>query len=283
MSRRRILLVRDPEREGVAGITARVRAIIEAQGAYAGTLDAEERPLEELPEFDVAVVIGGDGTLIRQARRLVVRDPDIVGVNVGRLGFLVEFDADSLERHAAVALGESPSIRRCAMIEATVHRRGATILREPAVNDFAVAAGEPFRMIELAISLDGRPGPTMAGDGLIVATPLGSTAYNAAAGGPIVHPEVDAMVITPLAPHSLAFRPIVVAGDAEVAVEVSRANAGTALVRDGMAIARLEAGDRVVMRPHGRAARIVANPDVDYWRVVREKLRWAEPPSYRTP
>ena len=151
-----------------------------------------------------------------------------------------------------------------------------------AVNDLAIAAGAPFRIIELELGFDGEPGPTLSGDGLVVASPVGSTAYNASAGGPIVHPTLDAMVLTPLAPHSLAFRPIVIRGDSVLTIRVGRSNPGTSLVRDGAAVATLRPGDELEIRRAEEETLLVTNPSTSYWRIVQEKLRWAAPPMYRT-
>ncbi len=238
----------------------------------------------DLPTDARAVVIGGDGTIIRQARLLADHAIPIIGINVGRLGFLAEFDVATFAEHAAVVLGPNPPVESRMLIEAAVHNgdpAARSVVR--AVNDFVITAGPPFRMIELRLAFDGVVGPTFSGDGLIVATPIGSTAHNASAGGPIVHPGLDAMVLTPLAPHSLAFRPIMVRGDQVVSIEVVCCNPGTALVRDGHAAAELSVGDRIEIRRSSAIARIVTNPNATYWRIVQEKLRWAAPPRYREP
>jgi NAD+ kinase len=136
-------------------------------------------------------------------------------------------------------------------------------------------------MIELRFHIGESPGPVLSGDGVIIATPTGSTAYNVAAGGPIVHSALDCLIITPLAAHSLAFRPIVVPAHSVLAVEVTRANPGTAAVLDGQVSIPLAEGMRVVIRRHARQARLVLNPSTTYWRILLDKLRWAAPPTYR--
>lgn len=227
-------------------------------------------------------MIGGDGTLIGEARRLAHREIPIAGINVGRLGFLAEFDVDSFAEHAPKLLADGAPVFACRLLAATVTRGGDVIADGiTAVNDIALSAGAPFRMIEIGLEIDGQRGPVLPGDGMIIASPIGSTAYNLSAGGPIVHPHVEGMVLTPIAPQSLAFRPIVLRADSVVTLEVRRANAGTAFVRDGRVVTGLETGDRVEVCQSDRSARLFLNPATSYWQIVQEKLHWAAPPVYR--
>jgi NAD+ kinase len=136
-------------------------------------------------------------------------------------------------------------------------------------------------MIELHLSIDAEEGPSMTGDGVMVATPVGSTAYNVSAGGPIVNPDVDAMIITPIAAHSLAFRPIVVSAASTIEAKVLRANEGTTLVLDGRVTVPLKVGQSVRVKRHDKRARFVTNPSSTYWQILLQKMRWAAPPTYR--
>jgi len=158
---------------------------------------------------------------------------------------------------------------------------GTCAHRDIAINDCVITAGHPFRMIEMQLSFDGNVGPAMTGDGVIVSTPVGSTAYNVSAGGPIVHPALDAIIITPIAAHSLAFRPIVVSAGAVIEVKVLRANEGTTLVLDGRVTVPLKVGQSIRARRDDRRARFVANPSSTYWQILLQKMRWAAPPTYR--
>ncbi|MBM4106572.1 MAG: hypothetical protein FJ257_09860 [Phycisphaerae bacterium] len=279
----KVLLVADPRREGVPALLAEVRGLLAARGASVTELPPEHGPLATTVAGDLAIVLGGDGTLLGQARRLADRGTPLVGVNIGRLGFLAEFDLAALSRHADAILAGRGRIRERLVLRAEVLRAGGVV--EPmglALNDVVVAAGPPFRMVEIALRLDGREGPDLLGDGVIVSTPVGSTAYNVSAGGPIVEPELEAMVITPNAAHSLAFRPIVAPATLELDMQVRRANEGTTLVLDGVPATTLRVHDLVRVRRHDRRARFVANPDHDYWRTLMGKMRWAQPPGYRT-
>src|SRR5690606_14687803 len=208
------------------------------------------------------------------------------GVNLGRLGFLAEYDLVSLQRHAERLFGDGEiETRGVLVLELEVLRDGAVAHRDVAINEMVITAGPPFRMVELALSIDGHDGPSIGGDGVIVSTPTGSTAHNVSAGGPILEPHVSAMVITPIAAHSLSFRPIVVDGAAEIAIDALRTNdadsAGTTLVADGQRQVRLLTGDRVIARRRAQPVRFVTNPDSNYWHTLIDKMRWAESPRWR--
>jgi NAD+ kinase len=261
----------------------RVRATVSRHATIAGEFDVND----ELPAglgTDRAVVVGGDGAIMAALRQCVGRGIPVVGVNVGRLGFLAEFDSDEFERHAAEVLGDRPVVRQRMVLSVLVRGDDGRVRYEGlAVNDAVVTAGPPFRMIELALTLDGEQGPEFQGDGIIIATPVGSTAYNASAGGPIVHPDVEAIVVTPNAAHSLAFRPVVVPAHQDVSARVVRANEGTTLVLDGHINVALRVGDTVVAGRHHAMARIVARAASSYWDTLVDKMRWAEGPRYRAP
>jgi len=277
-----VLLVADRSREGVPQAIDEVRRIVGAHGRIVEELEADQRPIPLRTTFDRVVVLGGDGTLIAQCRRLLDRAVPLVGVNFGRLGFLAEFDLAGLRKHAEMVFGEDPVVRSRMVLEAIVRNaRGDLVHEGLAINEAAITAGAPFRMIELKITLGDRPGPDLVGDGVIVATPVGSTAYNVSAGGPIVQPDVEAIIVTPNCAHSLAFRPIVAPSHLEILIEAVRVNEGTSLVLDGQAIVPLSKGDRLLAGRHHTSARFIGNPDRSYWDTLVEKMRWAAPPSYR--
>jgi NAD+ kinase len=281
----RVLLVADPNRDGIPATLAIVDPAIEDRADNVLRI-APDDALPESP-FDVAVVLGGDGTILAQARRLAARETPIAGVNVGRLGFLAEFDAEGFAGAADRVLGDDPPVTERMMLEIAVETVGsatsnaATLEWAPALNDCVVTAGPPFRMIELGLDFNGNGGPHLSGDGLIVSTPTGSTAYNVSAGGPIVHPSCDAFVITPLAVHSLAFRPIIASPDEPIAITVARVNDGTTLVIDGQLTRRLKTGDRVHVRRGGHRVRMIRDPRAEFWSTVVRKMRWATGPTYR--
>ena len=277
-----VLLVADRSRNGVPEALEEVRRIVGAHGRIIEELDANQKPIPSRTAFDRVVVLGGDGTLIAQCRRLIDRGVPLVGVNFGRLGFLAEFDLDGLREHAAMIFGDDPVVRSRMVLDAIVRNaRGDLVHEGLAINEAAITAGAPFRMIELKLTLGDRPGPDLVGDGVIVATPIGSTAYNVSAGGPIVQPDLEAIIVTPNCAHSLAFRPIVAPSHIEILIETVRANEGTSLVLDGQAIVPIARGDRVLVGRHHTNAKFIGNPDRSYWDTLVEKMRWGAPPSYR--
>lgn len=268
-------------RDGRATMVEEVRAIVARHAQIVAEFPVDA-PREASIGYDRLVSVGGDGTLIAQCRRLAGTGVPVVGVNNGRLGFLAEFDLRALETHAESIFGPSPLVRHRMMLEVrVVGHDGSLSASHVAMNDAVVTAGPPFHMIELRLGLNGEDGPVIDGDGCIVSTPVGSTAYNASAGGPVVHPDSEVLVVTPEAAHSLAFRPVVVPSHTDVRLDVLRANPGTALLCDGSPIEQLAVGDTVVVSRHHHMARLIANPDCSYLHTLSQKLRWAAPPDYR--
>lgn len=287
---KRVLLLTNPRSAEATAAAKDVAAFIASIAPVVGSQEASPGPVPvEAHQADVIVVLGGDGTLLSQARRFIDLDLPLLGVNLGRLGYIAEFTLDSL-RNQAVALfgdGQLPT-RALAMLHAEVYSPGQTAprLRGIALNEAVVANGLPRHMMELSLSIDGRIGPSVSGDGLIVSTPIGSTAYNLSAGGPILAPDADALAITPLAPHSLSFRPVVVSGSSVIELSMLRASAPAggqtcALVLDGQVSEPLRDFDRIVLRKHDRQIRFVRNLHADYWSTLIERLHWAAPPRRR--
>jgi len=280
-----MLLIANRSKPEAARTADAIRPLLGRHGVIMDIVSGDE-PLPQTLGFDLAVVVGGDGTLIGETRRLVSRGAPIVGVNAGRLGFLAEFDVADLEKHAALIFGTQPPIRERMLLSVEVeHAHGgetSTIETGVAINDAVITAGAPHRMIELSMSVDAdHEGVDITGDGVIIATPTGSTAYSASAGGPIVHPDVAGITITPICAQSLAFRPVVVGSHETISFALRRVNEGTCVVLDGQRFISLGTGDRVVVRRNTLHAKFVANPSNRYWDALRSKMRWAAPPSYR--
>jgi NAD+ kinase len=276
------LLIVNRDKIEAARVADAVRSVI-ARHAEVIELDADDAPIAATQAFDLAFVVGGDGTLIAQTRKLVDRAKPIVGINAGRLGFLAEFDAADLEKHAWLVFSEKPPLRQRMLLSVdVVHADGTPSDEGVAINDAVIAAGAPHRMIEMGMSVDAdHEGVDITGDGVIIATPTGSTAYSASAGGPIVHPDVDGITITTICAQSLAFRPVVVGAHETISVSMRRVNEGTCVVLDGQRFLPLRAGDTLRVTAHDRKALFMANPSNRYWDALRAKMRWAAPPSYR--
>jgi NAD+ kinase len=247
-------------------------------------------------EADVILLLGGDGTLLSAARRLKGRPVPLMGVNFGRLGFLAIFTPEDVREHLETLFTRGLPVRPRMVVEASVlppeaksdaHDLDALAryrtFHATALNDAVVTAGPPFRMIELDISAGSEPGVSYFGDGVIISTPSGSTAYNLSAGGPILTPDLDAMCITPICPHSLSFRPLVVAPQSTIVITAARVNQGTTLFCDGQESVKLRPGERVIVRRSGHDALLIENPAAREWRTLAEKLHWAAPPRYNSP
>ncbi len=278
MPRPRVILLFSSAHEDTARHAPEVRAWIAQHAEIVGEMETDHAPLPRDLNAELAVVLGGDGALLSQARRLVDRGIPLVGVNFGKLGFLAAFDWQSLQEQPDAVFGAAPAILEHMILSATID---GSEHADIAINDCVIAAGPPFRMIELALTIDGEQGPVLSGDGVIVSSPVGSTAHNVSAGGPIVHPALEAMIITPNAAHSLAARPLVLEGGSTLTIEVQRANEGTTLILDGQVTRPIRDGQRITIRKDARKARFVANPKSTYWQVLQQKLHWAAPPTYR--
>ena len=253
----------------------------------------------DLPEADLAIVLGGDGTLLSQARTLVDLEIPMIGVNFGKVGFLAEFSISDVKHYwDRIIHGECRMSRRL-MLDVMVYPAGTPewgtidlvshevmpdpVFRSVSLNDAAVTAGPPFRMIEIELAIEPKltksSATTITGDGLVIATPSGSTAYNLSAGGPIVSPGIDGICISAIAPQSIAFRPIVFNASCDIWLKMSRVNEGTELVLDGQESFKMKQGQQVLIKKHPRVLKLVHNPDMNYWQLLAKKMHWAARPS----
>jgi NAD+ kinase len=231
-------------------------------------------------QADRIVVFGGDGTLIGVARSLGDKQIPLVGVNVGKLGFLAEFSLDELEGELGRILADDTLIKRRTMLAVNVHRNGQAEEAMAAVNDCVVQAGPPFRLIRLGLSINGEHLTDIEGDGLIVCTPSGSTAHNLSAGGPILQPGVPAIILTPLNPHSLTHKPLVVERESIIEITAHDVNEGTTAIIDGQVSCPLGGGDRVMIKRFAHDFLIVRNPRHTLWNKLVGKFHWGRAPNY---
>lgn len=229
---------------------------------------------------DVAIVLGGDGAILRAAHQMGSNQLPVVGVNLGKLGFLAEFSPDEFPSVLQHLVEGRYSVVEHLMLRCELHRGDTVVCQSLSLNEVIVQAGPPFRMIEVALRIDGEHVATFAGDGLIVATPVGSTAHSLAAGGPILRQDIDAVVVTPLCPHTLTARPLVDAADRVFTLTVSPAVLpwSAHLVVDGINIGEVRPEERVVVRRAPERFRLLQLPDSSYYRRLREKLGWGGDP-----
>lgn len=219
------------------------------------------------------VVLGGDGTILSAARLAAGRVP-ILGVNLGGLGFLAEIPLRELPGALAEVVRGELVIDERAMLEAEIIGPSGARTRAVALNDMVIAKTGVARVIHLTTSVNGEHLATYPADGVIIATPTGSTAYSLSAGGPIVHPQVDVIVVTPICPHTFTARPVVVSGGATVTVEVQMRADEVCLSVDGQASHDLFAGERVVVRRASERTRLVRLQANSFYGILRTKLGW---------
>jgi NAD+ kinase len=235
----------------------------------------------ELPkQVDVALVLGGDGTLLAMAKAIAEsgRDIPILAVNFGSLGFLTEITRPEIYEALDTVINGRAKYDLRMMLRTTATRKHEATLSHMALNDVVFTRTALSRMIELSVSVGDQLVTSVKADGLIVATPTGSTAYNLAAGGPIVHPSMDALVLTPIAPHMLTNRPIVIPTEREVRVQSTSSNAGDEVyvTIDGQTGFGLHEGDEIAIAKSERPLRLIRSATRSYFEVLRQKLKWNE-------
>jgi NAD+ kinase len=233
-------------------------------------------------DHDLVVVLGGDGSILKAARILQGREIPVVGINMGKLGYLAEFSAEEFcQKFEAIADGRLPLSKRM-MLSAWVERAGGEKSGGHLVlNDIVLTGGDFHRMVAIRTTIDGEDVTTYFGDGVLVSTPTGSTAYCMAAGGPVLAPRMEAMVIVPICPHSLTYRPLVVRPDSEIVLEPAGLQKEALCVVDGQDQVRLARGDRVRISRSDASFLLVHNPDHPPFATLREKLHWGQTPKYK--
>lgn len=268
MNVRNIVIVTKPKQPEIARVATELVQWFKSKGV-AGSLEAESASTA-----DLAVVLGGDGTLLAAARILGDRQVPIVAINYGGLGFLTEVTLN--EMHSAlerVMAGEFITEERM-MIDLAVLQSGQKTSSQRALNDVVINKGTLSRMIELEARVDGQYVSRFRSDGLIVSTPTGSTAYNISAGGPIIYPTMNAMVVTPICSHTLTNRPIVLPEHVKIEITLCSAQDGVYVTVDGQVGVRFETEDRLVIKKSDVAVKLVAPAGKNYFDVLRGKLKW---------
>ena len=275
--------VHDPRCLGIAsdlinwleekGCTPLPEAQLTRQLGYHRVLsEAEVRDQAEL-----VVVLGGDGTLISVARLFSGRDVPILGVNLGSLGFLTEITVEELYTRLEKVLEGNPRVSERMMLEVTLHREGQEIEKCHVLNDMVINKGALARIVDLETKVNRHFLTTYKADGLIISTPTGSTGYSLSAGGPIIHPLMSCIVITPICPHTLTNRPIVVTDESVVSITVASSfDEKVYLTLDGQVGFELREGDSVEVRKALKTTALVMSKTRDYFELLRTKLKWGE-------
>ena len=237
--------------------------------------EAYTDPAKIPPETECVIAIGGDGTIIRAARDLIDLDIPLIGVNMGTLGYLAEIDMNSLDSGLDQLMSKTPIVERRMMLKGEIIRNGQTIYTDIAMNDIVVGRANSLNVIYFSVEVDGELLKKYAADGMIMATPTGSTAYNLSAGGPIVAPDASMILMTPISPHTMINRSIVLPDTARIAIELTPRKE-----REQMAIAGFDGkgevpllpGDRIVISRSEKSASIFKLSKISFLENLREKL-----------
>jgi len=275
----RIFLVGNATKPEVPERFRHLERWLDAKGLLVGRdLDNDLRAMSGAHP-DVIIALGGDGTILSVAQALGERQLPIIGVNLGKLGYLADFSEEDLERHLDTVLTQPQYTSRRMMLDVLCVEPDGSTWRGRAVNDCVIRVGAPFRTIRIGLQLDSQPVTTVAGDGLVISTPTGSTAHNLSCGGPIVSPEVDAFILTPKNPHSLAHRPLLVGPGSQVRINAAQTNDGTSVVLDGQIVQALHDGGVVHVRRANEQFMLVRNPDRQPMETLVRKLHWGLSPA----
>jgi NAD+ kinase len=269
----RAILLGAADRPHVQAEALRLRPALEQQvdivltdfagGADIATADA-----------DLVIVLGGDGSILRAARQMGNRQLPVIAVNMGKLGYLANISPDELGSVLADYQAGKLGVHEHLMFECSHLRGKQTLRRQLGLNEVAILAGNPFSLITLNLYVDSELATTYSGDGLIIATPVGSTAHSLSAGGPILRQNIDAFVIVPLSPHTLTNRPVVDTADRVYELEVVEPNPGTTAVVDGRVFSGLQRGDRIRIEASPARFKLVSGKGHSYYRTLRDKLGW---------
>lgn len=242
------------------------------QIGYANSVDAADIP----KLVDVILVFGGDGTFLGMARLACKHGTPILGINLGGLGFLTEVTVEELYPMMERIIQGNFEVEERQMLLTTIHRDKDTLGTYEVLNDVVINKGAVARIIDLAIYIDDSHVTTYKADGIILSTPTGSTAYSLSAGGPIVHPTIPVTIITPICPHTLTNRPLVVSSDMKVEIKVTTHEPDTYLTLDGQIGIRLNTGDIIEVQRTDTSVKLIKSPFRDFFTILKTKLMWGE-------
>lgn len=258
-----------------------VRALIPA---FATTEPDTAADSERAAQADLVIAVGGDGTMLYAARRAVAHKVPVIGINRGRLGFLADVKPDEIQTALDAVLTGNFSSEKRMLLRADIVDNGRVVASGLAVNDIVIKRRETARMLDYRTRVDGRYVNTHGGDGFIAATPTGSTAYALSCGGPIVEPGLDAIVLAPICPHTLADRPIVIGGRSITEVELLQNHGSdTDVSCDGELMGQLAAGGKLRIVVADERIELIHPPGYDYFESLRSKLYWGRDTRYRQP
>lgn len=269
----RVIILGFGGREDVLREAARLQPVIADRAEIAAIDFTGEEDLTPY-DADCTIVFGGDGSILRAAHQMGERQLPILAVNLGRLGFLADVSPNELPGVLDQLANNKLRVVKHLMFWCTLIRDGEVVERRLGLNEVAVQTGPPFAILDVDLYVDSELVTTYSGDGLIVSTPVGSTAHSLSAGGPILRQELQAFVICPISPHTLTNRPVVDAADRNYELVVPRPSSGSSLVVDGRVMSTLAPGDRIRIERAEQQFLLAKAPGHSYYRTLREKLGW---------
>jgi len=229
--------------------------------------------------IDLAIVVGGDGTLLKAGRLLSEHEIPVIGINLGRLGFLVDILPADISDQLTSMLQGNFTIETRSLLYAEAFREGQSLGHSIALNDVVLHVRNDIRMIEFTTHIDNVFVNTQRADGIVIATPTGSTAYSLSGGGPILHPGLDAVVLVPICPHTLSNRPIVISNESEIHIHLcENRNVNARVSFDGQSNIDLQAGDHIVIHQGSHKLQLMHPKSYDYFHILRNKLGWSVSP-----
>ncbi|NUO09250.1 MAG: NAD(+)/NADH kinase [Candidatus Brocadia sp.] len=276
---KKILILGDLSKKKISDTISRLKPWLEKH-VTAEILDLSKEKKFEKPGAEIAVVFGGDGAILSTCRGLGKKQIPIVGVHMGRFGFLAEL----MEKDVCISLEKifigNYQIRKRLLLFCRVERAGKLISESMGINDAVISRSSLSRLVSIKLNIDGEDVATYRADGLIISTPLGSTAHSLSAGGPLLTPGLNAFIIVPICPHTLTNRPLVVSGDVKIEMEILSQLSGTGFTVDGQVFTEVEMGDRVKVERSDIEVQLIDTGTRTFYGVLREKLNWGGQPNY---
>ena len=272
--RLRAILLATEKRPEVLAEAKRLQGEIQSHAEIVRTALTGDEDISDV-EADLALVLGGDGSILRAARQMRHRQLPVVAINMGKLGFLANISAHELPALLSDYRAGLLHIAEHLMFECSLIQDGAVRQRQLGLNEVAVLAGTPFSIINVNLYVDSELATTYSCDGLIISTPIGSTAHCLSAGGPILRQTMQAFVILPISPHTLTNRPVVDTADCIYELEVPEPNPGTSAVIDGHVLCQLKPGDRIRVEKSAAKFKLITGKGHGYYRTLRDKLGWS--------
>ncbi len=263
-------------------LVGEITSYLDSKGIEHETFAYEGSPIEpEVRSADIAFALGGDGTVLFSARALAVMKIPVLAVNIGNFGFITEVSKDEWRETFEEYINGKLGLSKRLMIKSTVIRDGEIIAEYHCLNDSVISAYGISKMVRLSVMIDGTPLGKYRADGIIMSTPTGSTAYSAAAGGPLLEPEMDAVLLNPICPFTLSNRPIVIQSDKKIQIYVEPEQRGEVILTvDGQTLFFLKPEDKIVFERADKKAIIISSDKRNFYEILRTKLNWSGGPSY---